>query len=75
MECKGDGSECDVESVFGVEIAVGETAVLQALEMCGHKCSSFEFAFVEKIVVDLVSVVWVVSDGNGIRGRLCTRRW
>lgn len=52
-----------MEDIFGVEFAVGETAILQALEVCGNESSSFEFSFVEEIVVDLKSMIRMVSNG------------
>lgn len=59
-----------MEGVFCVEFAIGETAILQALKMCGNECSSFEFSFVEKIVVDLESMVRMISNGVRISKRL-----
>lgn len=80
MECECDCSECNMEDIFGVEFAVGETAILQALEVCGNESSSFEFSFVEEIVVDLKSMIRMVSNGARVCkafrwGRWCWSAW
>lgn len=70
MKRKSYCCECDMKSLFRVDVAVREASILQTLEMCRHEGSSFEFAFVEEVVIDLESVIWVIFSDDGIGGAL-----